>query len=99
MLEAPEAVPMVRVVIKDVRTGTLLSVKCAEGQTVPGIEPGDVVVEVIPQVVSEARPMTAAECALLPAAAGFEVISAFHLPKFSDAVPSQYPLEFAPWAD
>ncbi len=86
-----------RIVVRDVRTGSLFSVKSARPDTCPGLEAGDVILEAVPQNVSEARPMTPEECKALPASPGFEVVSAYHLPQFSDAVRSLNPLEIAPW--
>jgi hypothetical protein len=87
-----------RIVVRDVRSGSLFSVKSERPDTCPGLEPGDEIIEAVPQKVSEARPMTPEECAALTSSPGFVTVSAYRLPRLSDARPALNPVELAPWA-
>lgn len=88
-----------RLVIRDIRTGSLLSVKSAAPDTVSGLEPGDVIVEAVPQRVIEGRP--ASDAAQNAARTdGWVTVGEYHLhlPRVEDDVVSAYPLSVAPWA-
>lgn len=88
-----------RVVLRDVNTGKLVSVRSDSPVKCLGMEPGDEILEAVPQNVTKGRALSADERASLPSAMGFEVVSAFQLPVWSDAVTALNPVELAPWAE
>lgn len=89
---------MKRIVIRDIRTGKLFSVKAESEDAIPGLEPGDVILEVIPQNQVEGRALTPEECKDLKATPGFETVSAYQFPKLVDAQAAVHSLDVAPWA-
>ncbi len=90
---------MKRIVIRDVRSGKLFSVKAESETAIPGFEPGDSILEVIPVTLTEGRELTPEECKELVPTPGFQTVSAYDLPRWVDTQPATYSLEVAPWAN